>query len=64
MASAGARIIGALGASRGNSARQGIRGAIRPPETDEVFVLKTVFFYGSAAVLHEMMHYLYFWHLT
>ena len=35
----------------------------KPPETDEVFVFKTVIFNGFAAVLavlHEMMYNLYF----
>ena len=60
MASAGARAYnGGLGAeppagSRGKAPGQGVRGA--SPETDEVFLFKTVIFNASATVLHKMMY--------
>jgi len=32
----------------------------QPPEANEVFEFKTVIFNGSAAVLHDIVNYLYF----
>ena len=61
MASATARAYNAgLGAEppagvQGSKPSVGVRAA-KPPEADEVFVLKTVIFSASATVLHAMMY--------
>ena len=39
---------------QGTEPQWGVRGA-KPPEADEVFVVKTLIFNASATVLHQMM---------
>jgi len=66
MASAEARAYnGGLGAES-PTAVQGAGGQspMKLTDTGKVFVFKAVILDGSAAILHEMMYYLYFLHLT
>ena len=52
---------GGLGAESPTAVQgQGDKVPVKLTDTGKVFVFRAVIFDGSAAVLHEMMYYLYF----